>query len=372
MAALNAHDGIAPVALIMAGGTGGHVYPALAVADALANAGWMVHWLGTNRGLEARVVPAAGYPLHTLPMRGVRGKNPLSVVSAMARVLVAFVQAVALLRRLRPRVLLGMGGYAAGPAGLAAAVLGYPLVIHEQNAVAGTTNRYLAPLAKRVLCGFAGAFPEKRRPIVVGNPVRSTILSVESAPPTCSFSESRPLRLLVLGGSLGSLPLNQRVPLALSTLPASLLGVIAVRHQCGRDHSELTTSAYHQTDVSVEVMPFIDDMAAAYQWADLVICRSGALTVAELAATGTPSVLVPLPHAIDDHQTHNARALANAGAALLIPQAQLTPKVIGDVVAKMVAHPERLQLMAQRALEQTHSDATEQVVGHMLEVCSES
>ena len=372
MVAVNALHEAPPIALIMAGGTGGHVYPALAVADALKRSGWMVHWLGTQRGLETRVVPAAGYPLHTLPVRGLRGKNPLSVLSAVVRVLVAFVQAIALLRRLRPRVLLGMGGYAAGPAGLAASMLGYPLVIHEQNAVAGTTNRYLAPFAKRVLCGFANAFPEKRRPIVVGNPVRSAILAVASVPQLTAFTETRPLRLLVLGGSLGSLPLNERVPPALLRLPTSIRRVIAVRHQCGRDHVELTSQGYSSGDISVEVMPFIDDMAAAYQWADLVICRSGALTVAELAATGTPAVLVPLPHAIDNHQTHNALALVQAGAALLIPQAELTPDVLGDVVADMVAEPQRLSQMAQRALEQAHSDATDRVVGHMLEVCNES
>ena len=372
MVAFDTPNTLPPVALIMAGGTGGHVYPALAVADALTQSGWMVHWLGTQRGLEARVVPAAGYPLHTLPVRGLRGKNPMSVVSAVGRVLVAFIKAIVLLRRLRPRVLLGMGGYAAGPAGLAASLFGYPLVIHEQNAVAGTTNRYLAPFAKRVLCGFAHAFPEGRRPIVVGNPVRSAILAMTSAPQPKNFSAARPLRLLVLGGSLGSLPLNQRVPLGLSQLPASLRSIIVVRHQCGRDHLELTASAYSNSAVSVDVLPFIDDMSAAYQWADLVICRAGALTIAELAVTGTPAVLVPLPHAIDDHQTHNARALADAGAALLVPQTQLTPEYLAEVIAGMVAEPERLGVMAQCALEQAHRDATDKVVGYMLEVCDES
>lgn len=342
-----------PRILIMAGGTGGHVFPALAVAQVLQNRGWLVDWVGTARGLESRIVPAHGFTLHTLPVQGLRGKGLLFRIKSVLRLLSSFTASLGLLLKVKPLAVLGFGGYASGPAGIAAALLRRPLVIHEQNAVAGTTNRWLAPVAKQVLLGLPGAFEVGANRRLMGNPVRSEIKALhklEDATPKV-FTESRPLRLLVVGGSLGSGPLNSEVPAALAGLAENDLRRLEIRHQCGEQHLEATQEHYGAAmNASIQVLAFIDDMAAAYRWADLVVCRSGALTVSELMVTGTASILVPLPHAIDDHQTQNARILSEAGAGCLLPQNSGLGSQLSGLLHGFITDPERLKVMKDRAM----------------------
>lgn len=356
--------------LVMAGGTGGHVYPALAVANALRDQGWSINWVGTERGLEHRVVPANDIPLHCLAVRGLRGKGLVARLTGAARLLLAVVEAFGVVRRTKPDVVLGMGGYAAGPAGLAAWLLRKPLVIHEQNAVAGTTNRLLAPLARRVLCGLPGAFGANKA-AVVGNPVRADITALAQQTPDipATFTTERPLRLAVLGGSLGSKPLNEAIPAALNRLGPDVANRMVVRHQCGPQHESATRGLYAEcADVAAEVQPYVEDMAAMYRWADVVICRAGALTVAELAISGTPSVLVPLPHAIDDHQTANARTLSSAGAAVLLPQAEMTTARLVQLLGDFVRTPQTLISMGEKARVCAFPQATQTVAGVLQEV----
>lgn len=358
--------------LVMAGGTGGHVYPALAVADCLAQRGWQVDWVGTDRGIESRVVPAAGFALHKLAVLGIRGKGLISRAKGLAYLFWSSLQALKLVWRLKPDVVLGMGGYAAGPAGLAAVLMRRPLVVHEQNAVAGTTNRILAPLARRVLSGLPGAFGQKRAAQIVGNPVRAEIAAVyfEGEDLHDCFDASRPLRLLVLGGSLGAAPLNKAVPEALAALVAAGDGSrLMVRHQCGDRHEAATLEAWSAAgEVAVEVVPFIEDMAEAYTWADLVICRAGALTVSELAATATPAILVPLPHAIDDHQTRNAETLSRVGAGVLLHQSAMTPTALARLIHQMLDDAGRLRGMSAAARGVARISATETVADVIEEV----
>lgn len=357
-----------PRALIMAGGTGGHVYPALAVAQGLRERGWQVDWVGTQRGLEARVVPSNGLTLHTLPVRGLRGKGLLFSVQSVLRLLWSVPMSIVLLAKLKPSVVLGMGGYAAGPAGFAAWLLRRPLVIHEQNAVAGTTNRWLAPLARRILCGLPGAFPTRADTQVPGNPLRADFVTRAEQPRAVpdSFTPDRPLRLLVLGGSLGSMPLNRAVPEALATLSESARQRLTIRHQCGEAHLSVTRELYGELSASVE--PFIDDMASAYLEADLVICRAGALTISELAVTATPAILVPLPHAIDDHQTRNAQVLSSHDAAQLLPQKEMTPTRLGELIGSCLQSPSRLVQLSDNARALAHPKATEAVIAVLEEV----
>ncbi|HEY9199571.1 MAG TPA: undecaprenyldiphospho-muramoylpentapeptide beta-N-acetylglucosaminyltransferase, partial [Gammaproteobacteria bacterium] len=306
--------------LIMAGGTGGHVFPALAVADELRRAGQPVLWLGTQEGLEAKVVPAAGLPVAWIRVRGLRGKGLLRLLSAPFMLAGALWQAGSVLLRARPRAVLGMGGFVTGPGGFMAWLLRRPLLIHEQNSVAGLTNRLLAPLAGRVLEAFPGSLPARVHPVHTGNPVRGAITEV--VPPRERFAaRSGRTRLLVLGGSLGAQALNEILPQALALLPSGQRP--EVRHQAGMKLIDAARAAYRRAGVEAQVDAFVDDMAAAYAWADLVVCRAGALTIAELTAVGVGAILVPYPHAVDDHQTGNARYLVNAGAALLIPQSEL-------------------------------------------------
>ena len=339
----------APLVLIMAGGTGGHVYPALAVATELIDRGCRVEWVGTHRGLEARVVPDAGITLHYLLVRGVRGKNPLWKILGLLVLLLSTLQALWLVLRLSPQCVVGMGGYVAGPAGVAAWVLRKPLLIHEQNAVAGTTNRLLAPFASKILAGFPGAFKTEREYTVVGNPVRRELLQRAAATGHQDFVGQRPLRLLVLGGSLGAKPINELVPNAVKSLmEARGEKALEVRHQSGNLHLQTVLEAYGSlVEENVQVAAFIEDMASAYEWADLVLCRAGALTVSELSIMGCPALLVPLPHAIDDHQSANADFLAGPGGGVLLPQDTLSAEHLNDVVMTYLDSPTRLVAMAE-------------------------
>lgn len=337
--------------LVMAGGTGGHVYPALAVAESLIGSGWPVVWLGTRAGLEARVVPARGIPIEWVDIGGLRGKGFAALAAAPLRLARAFMQSVAVMRRHRPRAVLGMGGYVSGPGGVAAWLLRRPLVIHEQNAVGGTTNRLLARLARRVLTGFpavlAGEF--------IGNPVRSEFAALP-APEARMKGRTGPLRVLVLGGSQGARALNSVVPFAVALLSAEQRP--EVRHQCGEKLLAEARAAWEAAGVPVDPVAFIDDVAAAYAWADVVVCRAGALTVAELAAAGVASVLVPLPSAVDDHQTVNARYLVDAGAGETLPQAELTPASLAACLERLSGDRDALLAMATAARRVARPDAT--------------
>ncbi len=301
--------------MILAGGTGGHIFPGLAVAKELLSRGVPVTWLGADGGMETRLVPPHGVPIDTIAVRGVRGKGLATLLAAPLKVISAVRRAAAVLRQRQPRAVISFGGYAAGPGGLAARIAGVPLFVHEQNRAAGMTNRVLSRLAQRVLTGFPDTFAKEE---VVGNPVREEILNV-AGPEQRLAGRSGPLRLLVLGGSQGARALNNAVPGALAILGPSV-GAIDVRHQCGQAQVEEAERLYAEAGVSASIEPFIADMAAAYGWADVVVCRAGALTLAELCAVGVGSVLVPFPQAVDDHQTRNARYLVDRGAALLLPQ----------------------------------------------------
>lgn len=334
--------------LIMAGGTGGHVFPALATADELRAQGIAVEWLGTAAGIEAEVVPKADIPLHCIEVRGVRGKGRLHQLLAPFGLLLALWQAFRVLRQVRPDAVLGMGGFASGPGGLMAWLLRTPLLIHEQNAVAGTTNRILARFATRVLQAFPGAFKGENRGAVIGNPVRGPILQL--APPEQRFAgREGPLRLLVVGGSLGAQAINELLPQTLAQLPAEQRP--EVWHQSGRRNLDSTQAAYRAAGVEAKVAPFIERMDEAYAWADLVICRAGALTVSELAIAGVASILVPLPHAIDDHQSANAGFLSAAGAGIRVAQSELDPARLLALLDQLGAREQLLKMAsAARAL----------------------
>ena len=344
---------------ILAGGTGGHIVPGLAVAAELRAADVEVRWLGTPHGLENRLVPTAGIELDRVAITGLRGRGLLGWLAAPFRVVRAMLQARRILKRHRPDCALSMGGYAAGPAGVAARTLRIPLVLHEQNSVAGLTNRLLAPLSRIRCTGFPDALDNAR---VTGNPVRAEISGLP-APADRFGTRSGPLRLLVIGGSQGAAVFNQVVPEALARLPSHERPVI--RHQAGRQLQPAKNN-YAKAGVDAEVVEFIDDMAAAWAWADFAICRSGALTVAELAAAGVPAVLVPFPAAVDDHQTGNARYLADAAAAWLVPQGEFTPETLAERIAGLDRSV--LLPMAERARARALVDAARQVATACREV----
>ena len=348
-----------PTAMIMAGGTGGHVFPALATARVLARRGYDIVWLGTHRGIEARLVPAAGFPVEWLSVSGLRGKGITTLLAAPFRLAAALMQALRAVRRHRPRVVLGAGGFVSGPGGVAAWLTRTPLVVHEQNAVAGLTNRLLARLADRVLEGFPGSFGVGVKAERVGNPVRREIAEVP--PPERRYAgREGPVRLLVFGGSQGAARLNAVVPAAVSELPGWLRP--EVLHQTGAQGVEETAAAYRARGIVADVRPFIDDMAGAYGWADLAVCRSGALTVAELAAAGVPAVLVPFPAAVDDHQTRNAQYVVRAGAAVLQAESGLTPVSLAAKLRELLeAGRPRLERMAQAARATAITDADERL-----------
>lgn len=340
--------------MVMAGGTGGHVYPALAVAEEIERRSFDVVWLGTRRGLEARVVPEAGISIEWVSVQGLRGKHWLTLLLAPFRLSFALLQSLFIVARHRPAAVVGMGGFASGPGGLAAWLLRRPLIIHEQNAVAGLTNRLLARLARVVLQAFPGSFSPARRAETVGNPVRPAIASIDD-PETRLAERSGQLRLLVLGGSQGARALNLQVPQALALLPAELRPL--VRHQTGSRTAAEARTAYAEAGVEADLLDFIDDMAAAYAWADLVVCRSGALTVAELAAAGLPAVLVPFPGAVDDHQTANAQPMVSAGAAVVVQESGLSPASLSTVLTEWLGDRRKLTERASAARALAHPDA---------------
>jgi len=353
--------------LIFAGGTGGHIYPALAVAQELNQRGYDIHWFGTNRGLESRVVPAAGFPLHILSAQGLRGKGWGERMQGLLAMIKSLIEAYRAIRKLPAVCALGMGGYVSGPAGMAAWLAGVPLVIHEQNSVAGTTNRMLQRFASRLLCAYPNAFKSGPAGKEVGNPVRADLLE-QGRLSHYVYRGGRPLRLLVVGGSLGARAINEVVPRMLAMLPQDF--EVQVRHQAGASHSEKLAVAYSAIrHAEVEVFPFIDDMAAAYNWADLVLCRAGALTVAELTIMSRPSILVPLPHSIDDHQLHNAQWLSQRGGAFLLPQSELEPELLAEQLKIFAANPARLAAMAHAAGAAGRPDATSDVADVCEEVC---
>lgn len=348
--------------LIMAGGTGGHVIPALSLAHALATEGVQVDWLGSPRGIENRLVPEAGIPLHRIAVSGLRGKGLTGWLLAPFNLARAVWQARRVIRHVDPQLIVGLGGFASGPGGLAAWLVRRPLIIHEQNAVAGLTNRVLSRLARRVYAAFPEAFADRAE--VIGNPVREEIAQLGETPRRAGDMSCRRLRLLVVGGSLGAQALNQRLPEALALLPESQRP--EVRHQAGRDKDAETRERYREHGVEAEVTTFIGDMGSAYGWADLVVCRAGALTVSELAAAAKPALFVPLPHAVDDHQTANARALVDAQAARLMPQQEMSAVALADCLASLL-DPDILATMAARARGCAHLDAVERLVAGCME-----
>jgi len=358
------------VALVMAGGTGGHVFPALATARVLQRRGYDIVWLGTQQGIEARLVPAAGIPVEWLSVSGLRGKGAATLLAAPFRLLVAINQAMRAIRRHQPRVVLGAGGFASGPGGIAAWLLGRPLVVHEQNAVAGLTNRVLARLARRVLEGFPDSFGSGVRAERVGNPVRPEIVAI--APPERRYAgREGAVRLLVFGGSQGAARLNAVLPAAIGELPAALRP--AVLHQTGKHNFEETVQAYRSRGIEADVRPFIDDMASAYGWADLAVCRSGALTVTELAAAGVPAILVPFPAAVDDHQTRNAQYAVQAGAAKLLPEGDLTPISLATLLRALLEAGRPLLLrMAVAARASAIVDADERLADACMQAAGEA
>ncbi len=341
-------------ALIMAGGTGGHVFPGLAVAAELRARGVPVVWLGTRRGIEARIVPEAGIPVEWLQVSGLRGKGLVAKLRAPLMLLRAILQALAIIRRVRPAVAFGMGGFVSGPGGVTAWMLRVPLLVHEQNAVAGLTNRVLARLAVAVFEAFPGSFPTSRRALDVGNPVRAEIAAIED-PEQRLRGRTGPVRLLIFGGSQGARILNRVVPPAVAGLPPAKRPLI--RHQCGSAMLAETREAYAGAGIDAEVDAFIGDMAGAYAWADLVLCRSGALTVAELAAAGVASILVPFALAVDDHQTVNGRFLVSAGAARLISEAEFDPATVTAVLSELGEDRARIVEMSRAARSVARTDA---------------
>ena len=346
---------IRPV-LIMAGGTGGHVFPALAVADELRARGIPIVWLGTRSGIEARLVPQAGYPIEWLSITGLRGKNVVTLLLAPFRLLLACAQALRVMWQRKPSAVLGMGGFAAGPGGLMAWLMRRPLLIHEQNAVAGLTNRLLAGLASDVLEAFPHSFNKDAN--TVGNPVRNDIKQL-SDPQTRIKQHSGALRLLVIGGSLGAVRLNQIVPEAISKITPDARPEI--RHQTGQANLETARANYQNAGVAAQVEDFIDDMAEAYGWADLVICRAGAMTVFELASAGVASILVPYPYAVDDHQTLNANYLVEAGAAIIRQQDELSSEWLSETIARLSQQRDTLLNMAMAARNMAKPDAANDV-----------
>ncbi len=350
--------------MILAGGTGGHVYPALAVARALQAQSQEVVWLGTRRGIESRIVPEAAIPIEWVAISGLRGKGFAALLLAPFKLLYALSQSLYVMWKHRPAAVLGMGGFVSGPGGLAAWLTRRPLVIHEQNAISGLTNRLLARLARVVLQAFPGSFKASVNAETVGNPVRQDIASIED--PALRFAgREGPIRLLVLGGSLGALALNQVVPAALELLPSGARPV--VRHQTGQRTLAEARAAYEQHGIDADLSPYIEDMAEAYSWADLVICRAGALTVAELSAAGLPAIFVPFPSAVDDHQTANAQPMANAGAAAVVQQSDLSGESLAGLLTSWLGSRDALLERALKSRTLAQPEALNRITARCLE-----
>ncbi|MDO5691563.1 MAG: undecaprenyldiphospho-muramoylpentapeptide beta-N-acetylglucosaminyltransferase [Pseudomonadota bacterium] len=344
-------------ALVMAGGTGGHIFPGLAVAEALRARGWRVHWFGAPGSMEEKLVPPRGFAFETIEFGGVRGKGALTLVLLPLRLLKAFGQSIGVIRRVKPDVLVGLGGYITFPGGLMGVALNKPLVLHEQNSIAGMANKVLAGVADRVFTAFPGVLPKARKVQWVGNPLREAF--TQYAEPAERFAgRAGPLKVLVVGGSLGAQALNEVVPKALALIAPAQRP--AVMHQSGAKQIDALRANYEAAGVQAELLPFIDDMARAYAEADLVICRAGASTVTEIAAIGAAALFVPFPHAVDDHQTTNARFLVDQGAGWLIQQRDLTPQGLADLLQKT----ERSALIqrAQKAKAMQKTNAVEDVV----------
>jgi UDP-N-acetylglucosamine--N-acetylmuramyl-(pentapeptide) pyrophosphoryl-undecaprenol N-acetylglucosamine transferase len=355
----------ARTALVMAGGTGGHIFPGLALAQALRARGWNVHWLGGvgrpgQPSMESRLVPPQGFAFEAIDFGGLRGKGAAAMALLPLRLLRAFGQSLAVLRRVRPDVVVGLGGYISFPAGLMAVVLGVPLLLHEQNSVAGLANRVLARLARGVFTAFPGVLPRGQW---VGNPLREAFLR-QPEPSARYAGRSGPLRILVLGGSLGAKALNETLPQALALIDPALRP--QVLHQSGAQHIDAVRAHYAAAGVEASLVPFIDDTAAAMANADLVIARAGASTVTELAAVGAPAILVPFPHAVDDHQTTNARFLVDAGAAWLLPQAQMNAQGLAEMLLNV-----KRDTLVKRGLAAKNVQKTE-AVAELLRACEEA
>jgi len=340
--------------LVMAGGTGGHVFPGIAVADKLKAQGWQISWLGTIDRMEAQLVPAHGYEINFIDITGVRGNGVKRLLLAPFRVIKSIIQARAVLKERKVDLVLGMGGFASGPGGIAAWTMGIPVVLHEQNAAAGLTNRILSFFAKKVLMGFSGAFCSEKA-ILVGNPVREQLLTL---PEKIISPKNSALNVLVVGGSSGAQALNVLLPKVISRFDQSQ---ISVRHQSGKGHCHALKEAYQKVNIEADVQEFISDMRDAYNWADLVICRAGALTVAEIAAVGLPAIFIPLPHAVDDHQTKNAQQLVKIEAAVLIPQNLLNEDKLSDYLCKFSENRALLEVMSKNSRKVAITDATDRV-----------
>lgn len=357
--------------LIMAGGTGGHVFPGLSVAEYLRAQDVDVQWLGTELGLEAKLVPAQNIPLHFIAIKGLRGKGIKQALLAPFKVGAAMMAARKIIRQLQPDVVLGMGGFVSGPGGIASKMLGIPLVIHEQNAKAGFTNKVLSSFAKAVIAGFPSAFKNSPKIKVLGNPVRATLTNLPT--PSLRFKDqSTPCRVLVIGGSLGAQAINEVLPQVLALLPQMPI----LTHQVGSKHMETTIEAYRQAGFSpnanLQIIPFIEDMALAYGNADLVICRAGALTVAELCAVGLPAILIPYPFAVDDHQTANAMYLVDKGAAFCMQQRDLTAQSIANLLQMLQANPEKRLHMANAAYALRNVHVVQQIFDILAEASKRS
>ncbi|WP_297795528.1 undecaprenyldiphospho-muramoylpentapeptide beta-N-acetylglucosaminyltransferase [uncultured Marinobacter sp.] len=353
--------------LMMAGGTGGHVFPALATARSLQEKGHEVFWLGSAGGMEERLIGETDIPLSLIHISGLRGKGGLALLLAPFRLMRGLGEAFTVVRRIRPDCVVGMGGFVTGPGGVAAWLNRIPLVIHEQNAVAGMTNRLLVRFAETVLEAFPDSFGAKVVTRCTGNPVRQDLAKL-AVPEERMAKREGPLHLLVVGGSLGAQVFNQQVPEALAKLEEADRPV--VRHQCGEKHVDAARDAYEQHGVEASVEPFIKDMAEAYSWADLVLCRSGALTVSELCVAGLGAILVPFPHAVDDHQTRNGQRMVNAQAAVLVPQSKLNPGSLAETLRDLARDRSRVLNMAKAARSLARPDATERVVNYCLEAAN--
>lgn len=353
----------------MAGGTGGHVFPALAVAEIFRQRRAHVEWLGTPRGIENTLVPAAQISLHHIRVEGVRGRGVIGLLKAPFLIIAAVVQAVMILKKIKPQVVIGFGGFASGPGGVAARLLHIPLVIHEQNAVAGTTNKLLSRIATRVAAAFDGAFIKTNvTPLLVGNPVRDVIANLPAPNERYDLrtTNKEAIHLLVLGGSLGARAINELVPAALAQIPVEDRPL--VRHQAGKLHCEATIAHYMQHQVNAKVEAFVDDMAAAYAWADIIICRAGALTVSELMAAGVAAVLIPLPTAIDDHQSRNADILVRANAGIAIAQRDASAEKLAALLIDSLHERAHLKLLANNARSLALPQAAETLANLCVEV----